>query len=852
MNRYSKIKKVYKVRIITSIAFIFSFTSAMAQQVIPADAAGDRVDVHALTQAIQDLSTRFPNQYTQSQDYLDRIAKIEKKLDRKPELVSELRAIQREALLANPLVSAQPLIFVVRPQYKNDHHNTATLFQNGEINTDSFEGGAALKSIDLAQGGKVATLINVPEGIVRDPEVHFDGQKIIFSLRKNKADDYHIYEMNVDGSKLTQLTTASPVSDFDPLYLPDGDVVFSSTREPKFCMCNRHIMANLYRMESDGANIHQIGKSTLFEGHGTLTPEGRILYYRWEYVDRNFGDAQALWTVNPDGTNHAVYWGNNTNSPGGVIDARPIPGTQRTLCIFGSCHDRPWGAVAIIDRRLGMDGKEPVIRTWPEDAVNLIGKGDFDTFKKVKVKYEDPYPLDDTYFLVSRMTGQGEQMGIYLLDTFGNEILVHVEGAGCYDAMPLVKRPRPTTLPEKRDFENAEGYFYVADVYNGTHMKGVERGTVKFLRVIETPEKRYWSSAGWNGQGQAAPAMNWHDFNNKRILGTVPVHEDGSAYFAVPSDTFVYFQLLDENAMMVQSMRSGTTVQSGETQGCMGCHDNRRSAPAYHGAGKVPLAVQSSPDQPQAWYGPTRPFGFLNEVQPVFDEHCVRCHDYGNAQGDLNLGRDRSMTFNTAYNELWRKGLVSVPGAGPATIQEAQSWGARASKLVQLLRAGHHDVKLDKESMDRIVTWVDLNAPYYPRYDSAFPDNLGGRSPLNKDQIKRLSALTKVPLDTLADFRTNRGPQISFDRPELSPCLDGVRRKTSERYEEALAIIREGAATLETRPRADMAEFKPSVIDEGREAKYQLRRGIELANRAAILRGEKIFDTQHTPGEEAP
>ncbi|MFA7003041.1 MAG: hypothetical protein WC429_03290, partial [Verrucomicrobiia bacterium] len=203
------------------------------------------------------------------------------------------------------------------------------MFQTGEINTSKFEGGSALKTIDFAKGGEVKTLIESADGVVRDPEMHFGGTKIIFSMRKNIQDDYHIYECNADGSGLRQLTFASGVTDIDPLYLPDGSIAFSSTREPKYCMCNRHIMANLFRMDADGANIHQIGKSTLFEGHGALMPDGRILYDRWEYVDRNFGSAQGLWTVNPDGTSHAVYWGNNTMSPGAVLDARVIPGTER-------------------------------------------------------------------------------------------------------------------------------------------------------------------------------------------------------------------------------------------------------------------------------------------------------------------------------------------------------------------------------------------------------------------------------------------------------------------------------------------------------------------------------------------
>jgi hypothetical protein len=309
---------------------------------------------------------------------------------------------------------------------------------------------------------------------------------------------------------LKQLTNADGVFDIDPIYLPDGDVAFTSSREPKYCMCNRHIMGNLYRMKPDGANIHQIGKSTLFEGHGSMLPDGRIIYYRWEYVDRNFGDAQGLWVVNPDGTNHAIYWGNNISSPGGVLDPRPIPGTDLVMCIFGSCHDRPWGAVAILDRKKGVDSPAAVLRTWPASAKKLVNnkrENGWDAFVRVRPKYEDPFPLDKNFFLVSRMTGKGEQMGIYLLDMFGNETLLHTEGHGCYDPKPLAARKKPRVQPTRRDFKRKDGHFYVQNAYIGTHMKDVKPGDIKYLRVVEAPEKRTWTNASWGGQGTIAPHL---------------------------------------------------------------------------------------------------------------------------------------------------------------------------------------------------------------------------------------------------------------------------------------------------------------------------------------------------------
>jgi len=751
------------------------------------------------------------------------------------------------ALLANPLIQQQEILFVVRRQYAPDHHNTATFFPKArtEYNNGKFTGGGALKAIDLRAGGRVRTLIELPEGVVRDPDVHFDGERVVFAMRRGWGDSYHLYEIGADGTGLRQLTFAEDVDDFDPVYLPDGGIVFSSTREPKYCMCNRHIMANLYRMDADGANIHQIGKSTLFEGHAALLPDGRLLYDRWEYVDRNFGDAQGLWTVNPDGTGPAVYWGNNTPSPGAVLEGRAVPGTQRVLCVFSSCHDRPWGALALIDRRLGLDGRAAVVRTWPAEAVDRVqdtGWELFDAFVSVQPKYEDPYPLDEGHFLCARMTGSGEAMGIHLLDLFGHETLVHAEPPGCFDPMPLGPRPRPPLLPTRRDFAQGEGVFYIADVYEGAPMRGVARGTVKELRVIESPEKRYWTEPAWNGQGQMAPAMNWHDFNNKRILGTVPVEADGSAAFAVPADTFVYFQLLDERGRMVASMRSGTQVQAGERAGCVGCHDHRRQAPSV-GQGLRALAFERPPTRLEGWHGPPRLFNYLAEVQPVWDRHCVGCHDFGReAETKVNLAGDRDLVFNASYNELWRKKLVAAVGAGPAQTQPAYAWGAHRSRLVEYLGPEHYAVQLTAEEIDRVVTWIDLNAPYYPSYASAYPANPAGRSPLTGAELARLEALTGVALRKQMSWNGNRGPQVSFDRPDRSPCLLGIGDPDTPGYREALALIELGRERLRERPEADQDGFVACATDQWREQLYGARRALEERSRTAIREGRKVYD----------
>jgi hypothetical protein len=486
----------------------------------------------------------------------------------------------------------------------------------------------------------------------------------------------------------------------------------------------------------------------------------------------------------------------------------------------------------------------PVARIWPAQAIDLVDvHGSFDAFTSVQPKYEDPYPLSSEFFLVSRTIGPetGEQMGIYLVDLFGNEILLHAESPGCFDPFPLGPRPRPPIVPLRRSYAAQPGTFYVQDVYAGSYMQNVARGSVKYLRVVESPEKRNWTDPAWGGQGQHAPAMNWHSFENKRILGTVPVEEDGSAHFQVPAERFVFFQLLDENGMMIQSMRSGTILQPGETQGCVGCHEDRRRTPS---ATTTSLrALQRPPSKLSGWYGPPRNFSYQAEVQPVLDRHCAGCHDFGQPAGEkLLLTGDRSVAFNVSYTDLWRGGFIQCVGGGPASVMPAKSWGSHASRLVQVLRDGHPEhqqLRLSPEPLDRIITWIDLNGPYYPYYESAYPDHPCGRSPIDAGQLKRLGELTGVTFVT--GHNVGGRAQITFERPEKSPCLQSLD-PCSAQYAEAVRIIQAGQRNLASTPRADMDGFAPCEIDQQRLRRYAQRQEVELLNRAAIGKAARRYD----------
>jgi hypothetical protein len=855
-------------------------------------AGGDFGTCESLRAAVKDLSATFGDRYGGSRKYLSRLDAIDLELplatgERKAALEKELADLRHEAMAANPLLTGRPIAFVVHGQYPAPYHAIDTLAQVGEATEGIQPPGGALRSFD-ASSGAAATLVDAPKGWARDPEISYDGKKIVFALRRNMKENFHIFEVNSDGTNSRPLTSAAGVTDFDPAYLPDGGIVFSSTREPKYNMCSQDIGANLFRMDGDGANILQITKNTLFDNHSTVLPDGRILYSRWEYVDRNFGDAHGIWTVNPDGTNQSVVYKNNTASPSAVYHAKPIGDTGKYVCILSTHHQNMWGAMAIIDPRQAVDGKAAILRTWPSDTVKMIRNDDgfnCDELGSVQPKYEDPRPLYDPvsgrwsekYFLCSRMVlpplpqhRPGELdgvMGIYLVDVFGNEVLLHAQEPGCFSPAPICPRPCPPVIQARRDYGDQPGLLYVANVYQGTHMKGVKPGAVKKLRIVESPEKRGWCGGKWYGQGFMAPGMNWHDFTAKRILGTVPVESDGSAYFEVPCDTFVFFQLLDENDLMIQSMRSGTVLQAGEKTGCVGCHETRMSAPPPE-VKAMPAALARAPSRITPWYGKPRIFSFVSEVQPVLDKNCVRCHDFSTPAGvverkpgidsdkaarpdprqalnggeKLILAGDRDPFFNASYTQLWRKGYIRAIGAGPAGIQDAYSWGASASKIIQVIRAGHHDVKLDKESFDRLATWIDINAPYYPTYYSAYPDSTAGRCPIDDKQLTRLGKLTGVDFNAQSCFASSTGPQVSFDRPELSPCLAKLD-KSAPAYKEALAIIRAGKDSLAKQPRGDILDgFVPCPKDQQREAVYLQRRQIELRNRQAIGQHLKVYE----------
>ncbi|MBQ8837531.1 MAG: hypothetical protein IJ002_08535 [Clostridia bacterium] len=834
------------------------------------------------------------------------------------EWISEMEALAKEIQISTPVFGDGLIIFTVHNQYVKDHHNTHTMFPayNGETGGKSlYTPGGAVRVLNL-KTGEVTTLLEDSDGLFRDLEVSYDSNKILLSYRESRDSTYNIVEYTLSDDRLSvtgtkQLTSLSTADDMDPLYMPSGNIVFSSTRDPKYVMCHKRISANIYRMEADGANIVKITNSTLFERPTDVLPDGRIIYDRWEYNDRDFGSAQGLWTVYEDGTKQDTYYGNNSPT-GATIEAKAIPGTNKVIATLSSCHDRSWGAIAIIDRTNGgVDGKAPVEMTWPQSVKDKIAEpGDklnIDAYLNLNIKYEDPEPLSENQFLVSRMLSGSEKMGIYLIDTYGNETLLYEDATkmSAFDARVIMPREKEIATSERRNYKDEVGTFFVQDVYQGTHMEGVERGTVKSLRIVESMAKEFVASGNsYGGQGSQLPAVNWHSLEAKRVIGEVPVYEDGSAYFEVPQDAFVYFQLLDEDGRMIQSMRTGTLVQSGEQTGCVGCHEDRRTAPSTSTGRNTPMALEANvevvpnpdyvegsdmpktiavntPDVPKrrivdfetgteilvdyndptyfAEYTDLPTMNFLTEVQPIFTNNCLACHGYDTPAASLSLVPDKDIIFNAAYINLWQdrnksgvphENLVGAVGAGDTTFYSAKTWGSYVSPLIaKIFEDESHASLLTDAEKRRIAEWVDLNGTYYGDYSSNYTFNAGGRSPLTAAERTAIGDTRTIDYRKITSL-------IYFDNPEKSPILSGL---TGEEYDNALAIIKSGLERLRTNPDVDwrgldVVPGNPALkinpyayndMDAWRVERVGLYNAMEAANRAAILNGTKLYDSDH-------
>lgn len=580
--------------------------------------------------------------------------------------------------------------------------------------------------------GEVTILLDDPLGGVRDPVVDYDGKTIVFSYRKGDGEHFHLYRIGADGSGLTQLTDGN-YDDIEPCWLPDGSLMFVSSRARRWVNCWVTQVGVLYRCDADGSNIRQVSANVEHDNTPWPLPDGRILYQRWEYVDRSQVHYHHLWTMNPDGTNQTVYFGNQT--PGIVmIDAKPIPGTNRVIAVFSPGHGarEHAGYLTIVDPRGGPDDDGMAAQVHPDGG------------------FRDPYPLAKDCFLAAHggtlrlVDDDGKCETIYALPEADA-----AAGYECHEPRPLRERDRERIIPPRVALEETRGRLFLVDVYQGRNMEGVKRGDIKKLLILESLPKPI------NYTGGMDPLTYAGSFTLERVLGTVPVEEDGSAFFEVPALRPLVLVALDENDLSVKRMQSFLTVQPGETTGCVGCHEQRtQTALPTVNLG----AMRASPRRIEPFDDCPEVFDFPRDVQPILDRLCADCHGYektergGPYAGKLLLCGDRGPMFSHAYYHLTIRRLYSDGRNLPKSNYPPRALGSGASKILTMLDGSHYEAKATEREARILRLWIEAGAPYPGTYGALGAGSVGG-------------------------YTQNIQVHTDYDRPETKAAAEAITRR---------------------------------------------------------------------------
>ncbi len=613
------------------------------------------------------------------------------------------------------------IVFVKRKPYSSDHYYTDI---NNGTSPDRFlpDNGIYIYNLRTQSERAVVTAAQMPggKGFIGNISLSFDAEKIIFDFRRDPGSGFRIWEVSTDGTRLRQISfppedeaekaarwhSSWHTDDIHPCYLPDGKIIFSSTRCEHTVLCGGSgslVAPGLHRMDADGTHVEQLTRSPVSEFCPVVLDDGRVMYHRWEYIDKGARVAKTIWSMNPDGTGPREIYGVADDTTTVYMYPQALPGSDHRLVCVGTCHFPQGGclgAIMLIDFKKGVRRRGPD----PDEADYVQGDTRYSVtnitphvFIKRRTEpgwyfltedggyvhdpngqkghlYTHPYPVSDREFLVSYKVDPADHYkevadayALYLVDTEGNHRLVHADDElSCWHPLPLVARRVPPRLQPSRDPRYAasnQALCVLSNVYQG--MEGIEPGEVKWLRINEALP-RYWSTGRrW---GPSLSSSSWKAALWPRVQwGVVPVEEDGSAHFLVPAGRSIFFQALDENFRELQRERTYVNYAPGEVRSCTGCHgQSNRIASAN--ASATPLALSRAPSIPQpqpcdlvAGGGDGRAgqvIHYPTDIQPIFDAKCVSCHGASDPAGRLRLTGEVTLFYNTSYEELARKELA--------------------------------------------------------------------------------------------------------------------------------------------------------------------------------------------------
>jgi hypothetical protein len=588
----------------------------------------------------------------------------------------------------------EKIVFVKRFTYNANHYYTEYL------NSKWMPGGnLCLLSLKTGQTEELAPSLS--GGVFGAFDISYDAKRIVFAYKVKPELGYRLYEVGIDGNGLRQLTFSPDdedetiakyqiagyhhgTEDLDPCYLPDGGIAFISTRCRFGILCDAPDIFTttvMYRIDGDGKNMRKLTNSSVSENTPCVLPDGRIMYTRWEYVDKGAVSVKCLWAMNPDGTNSMEIYGNDVAVPTTMIMGRPIPGAPNEYVFTGTPHCCPQNCVGTIIRintTKNIRTGEPMTYMTPYTDIRyesgVAFRDETDTAKWFQDTngngplFRESYPLSRSEFLVSHKPAgspwhDSKAYQLYLLHEGGQVESIYSDSAiSCFRPMPLIARDVPPVIPSYRNSELADSNLaecIVTNVYGG--MSGVEKGSIKYLRIMEQVPRP------WGARRFYEPKYMQDEYDQQHVVitkdthlglkiqhGVVTVEDDGSARFLVPAERNIFLQALDADYKAIQTERTYVNYMPGEVRSCIGCHESTSQTPRTNGR-HTPKAMKRQAEMPYAQAGETsaaKTISYAHDVQPVWDKHCVICHNASNAKGNLNLSGKETRLFNESYESL--------------------------------------------------------------------------------------------------------------------------------------------------------------------------------------------------------
>jgi hypothetical protein len=583
---------------------------------------------------------------------------------------------------------------------------------------------------------KPEVLLEDASGVIKDPCVSFDGKKVVFAWTKNSdGGGFHIFEIDV-ATKETRQITKNPldlkVGDYEPCYMPTGDIMFSSTRSYGMVNCAYNTVGNMFLCNKNGDWLRTIG----FDQEATFTPtmmsDGKVLFSRWEYNDRTRISVSGYFAMNPDGSHQTEYWGNQSDFPLMKYHAREIPNSGGKIMGIAGDHLAPYqGELIVIDpiiSRNNFKGEEnesikliaPVRKVPVDPSTEMSGNSG----GAIKYIFQNPWPFDENNCLVSWTPAESEKIfKIYFFNADASrELMAWDSKMSVCQPMVMDERAALPVISMKADYTKETGVFSVTNAYYGAGSKGIPEGKIVKLRVIALDYRtNYSNSSGVLGFSVNPIGATYTDWLVKTLLGEIPVEKDGSACFTVPANTPIYFQTVDADGRMVNTMRSWATLMPGERFDCTGCHENKNESPLP----VKPIAISPKPLVKRLGVE-DKGFSFPKMVQPILDKYCISCHNASHKSLDLRanpaLNSAGKKTFNSSYSNLAKTQgkyidwITQKEKAAPRTKFPVP--GSGTSPLADRLLKGHNTDKnkITPEEREVLFCWMDFMAPHGGSY----------------------------------------------------------------------------------------------------------------------------------------